>query len=145
MYSAVTPQVFSNNMAQKGEPRVTACKASDNWTSITFTPDYAKFGMEGLDVDMVALMRKRTYDLCGVVAKGMKVRICWQYCTCYCPSFTCALCNRTSLCACCILYADLIDASAAAAAILLLCRCYTVLAAAMAGRSKEFKPPEYSI
>lgn len=69
-------------MAQKGEPRVTACKASDNWTSITFTPDYAKFGMEGLDVDMIALMRKRTYDLCGVVAKGMKVSLCWEYCTC---------------------------------------------------------------
>lgn len=45
-------------------------------TCITFTPDLAKFGMEegGLEEDTVALMRKRVYDLAGVLGKTVKVR-----------------------------------------------------------------------
>ena len=54
-------------------PQVTACKASDNWTSITFQPDLAKFGMTVLEADTVALMRKRVYDLAGVLGKTVKV------------------------------------------------------------------------
>jgi len=38
-------QVFRANMSAKGEPVITACKATDNWTCITFKPDLAKFGM----------------------------------------------------------------------------------------------------
>jgi DNA gyrase/topoisomerase IV subunit B len=41
----VRPQVFRNNMSVKGEPVITACKSTDNWTCITFKPDLAKFGM----------------------------------------------------------------------------------------------------
>ena len=53
--------------------QVTACKASDNWTSITFSPDLAKFGMAHLEAHTVALMRKRVYDLAGVLGKTVKV------------------------------------------------------------------------
>ena len=66
-------QVFSDNMGSKSEPRITACKSSDNWTCIAFSPDLAKFGMEMLEQDTVALMRKRVYDLAGVLGKGVKV------------------------------------------------------------------------
>jgi DNA gyrase/topoisomerase IV subunit B len=38
-------QTFSNNMGSKTAPKITACKPSDNWTCITFTPDLAKFDM----------------------------------------------------------------------------------------------------
>lgn len=60
-------------MTVKGEPKITACKASDNWTSVTFKPDLAKFGMDHLEADTVALMRKRVYDLAGVLGKACKV------------------------------------------------------------------------
>lgn len=66
-------QVFNNNMSKKGDPKITSCKASDNWTSITFKPDLAKFGMETLENDVVMLMRKRVFDMAGVLGKTVKV------------------------------------------------------------------------
>ena len=60
-------------MGQKSNPTIKACKASENWTSVTFKPDLAKFGMSQLEEDAVALMRKRVYDLAGVLGKGVKV------------------------------------------------------------------------
>ena len=79
-------QVFRNNMQTKGEPKITTCKATDNWTSITFKPDLAKFGMETLEDDTVALMRKRVYDLAGVLGKTCKV------CACLCAAVLVAVC-----------------------------------------------------
>lgn len=61
-------------MTDKGEPKITACKASEDWTSITFKPDLAKFGMQCLEADTVALMRKRVYDMAGILGKTCKVR-----------------------------------------------------------------------
>ena len=52
--------------------QVSGCKSADNWTSITFKPDLAKFGMTHLEAHTVALMRKRTYDLAGVLGKTVK-------------------------------------------------------------------------
>ena len=66
-------QVFSKNMSNKEAPKVTPCKPTDNWTQITFKPDLAKFGMEALEEDTVALMRRRVYDLAGILGKGVKV------------------------------------------------------------------------
>ena len=66
-------QVFENNMSVKNEPEITACKATDNWTSITFAPDLSRFGMEELDEDLVALFRKRVYDMAGILGKTVKV------------------------------------------------------------------------
>lgn len=67
-------QTFRNNMSVKEAPKLGACKASDNWTCITFKPDLAKFDMLSLEDDTVALMRKRVYDMAGVLGKGVKVR-----------------------------------------------------------------------
>ena len=50
-------------MQNKGTPKVKDCKASDNWTCISFKPDLAKFGMTALDDDIVALMKRRVYDM----------------------------------------------------------------------------------
>ncbi|WIA35043.1 hypothetical protein OEZ86_003534 [Tetradesmus obliquus] len=66
-------QTFSSNMSVKSEPKITACKPSDNWTCITFQPDLAKFDMQELEADVVALMAKRVYDVAGVLNKGCKV------------------------------------------------------------------------
>ena len=66
-------QVFTNNMAAKSQPIIKTCKASENWTCVTFKPDLSKFGMSELEDDTIALMRKRVYDLAGVLGKGVKV------------------------------------------------------------------------
>ena len=60
-------------MSKKSEPKITSCKATDNWTSITFSPDLDKFGMETLEEHVVMLMRKRVYDMAGVLGKTVKV------------------------------------------------------------------------
>ena len=73
MYPGMRPQVFENNMSKKSVPKISACKATDNWTCVSFKPDLAKFGMETLEDDTVALMRKRVYDLAGIMPKGCKV------------------------------------------------------------------------
>jgi DNA topoisomerase-2 len=66
-------QVFSNNMSKIGKPVIKDCKATDNWTKISFKPDLVKFGMEELEEDICSLMRKRVYDAAGVLGKGAKV------------------------------------------------------------------------
>ncbi|GIL81030.1 hypothetical protein Vretifemale_10164 [Volvox reticuliferus] len=60
-------------MQRKGNPKITDCKASDNWTCITFKPDLSKFGMTELDEDVVSVLRRRVYDMSGVLGKGVKV------------------------------------------------------------------------
>jgi DNA topoisomerase II len=66
-------QVFSKNMTKKGDPKISACKATDNWTCVEFKPDFARFNMDSIEEDTVALMRKRTYDLSGVLGSTVKV------------------------------------------------------------------------
>lgn len=66
-------QTFTNNMSDKSKPKITSCKPKDNWTSVQFKPDFVKFGMDGMEEDTVALMRKRTYDLAGVLGSSVKV------------------------------------------------------------------------
>lgn len=44
------------------------------WLQITFKPDLARFGMEVLDDDIIDLMRRRVYDMAGVLGKQIKVR-----------------------------------------------------------------------
>lgn len=44
-------QVFKKNMTSRGAPQITDCKPTDNWTCITFQPDFERFGMETLEED----------------------------------------------------------------------------------------------
>ena len=65
-------QVFSKNMSEKGEPRLSPA-AKEDFTQITFKPDLAKFGMAQIDDDFEALVRKRVHDMAGC-CQGVKVR-----------------------------------------------------------------------
>ncbi len=65
-------QTFSSNMSVKGKPVLKPAK-KDTFTCVTFKPDLAKFGMIVLEEQTVSLMRKRVYDLAGVLGKGVKV------------------------------------------------------------------------
>ncbi|RUP45793.1 hypothetical protein BC936DRAFT_147722, partial [Jimgerdemannia flammicorona] len=58
-------------MSKKTSPKITTANKED-FTRITFKPDLAKFGMETIDDDLEALLKKRVYDLAGCV-KNIKV------------------------------------------------------------------------
>ncbi|KAI7839009.1 hypothetical protein COHA_007248 [Chlorella ohadii] len=65
-------QTFSKNMTKKGEPVITDCGKDENWTCITFYPDLERFGMAELEEETVQLMRKRVYDMAGILGKTVK-------------------------------------------------------------------------
>lgn len=68
-------QVFKNNMSEKGKPKITENKKGEEWTKITFKPDFERFGMpDGIDSDTESLLMKRVYDMAGTVA-GVKVQL----------------------------------------------------------------------
>ncbi len=58
-------QTFSKNMQSHSKPSIT--KGKTDFTKITFKPDFARFGMEGIDDDHEALLMKRVYDMAGTV------------------------------------------------------------------------------
>lgn len=64
-------QTWKNNMSSMGKASITANKDND-YTKVTFTPDFPKFGMERIDDDFEALLKRRVYDLAGTL-RGVKV------------------------------------------------------------------------
>ncbi|KAJ3340537.1 DNA topoisomerase 2 [Gonapodya sp. JEL0774] len=89
-------QVFRNNMSDKSEP-VIGSQSSMEGTKITFKPDFAKFGMVGIDDDLMSLLQKRVLDMCATV-RNVKVQLNGQSIRCkdfksYCELY---LRNRSS-------------------------------------------------
>lgn len=66
-------QTWTDNMSKMGQADITANKG-DDFTKITFFPDFAKFGMTGMDDDFEALVKRRVYDLAGT-CKGVSVKL----------------------------------------------------------------------
>ena len=64
-------QVWTKNMSKMGKASITSNKG-DDYTKITFTPDFTKFKMDGMDDDFEALVKRRVYDLAGT-SRGVKV------------------------------------------------------------------------
>lgn len=64
-------QRYSKNMSEKEEPVIKSYFKED-FTKITFKPDLKRFGMDGLEDDILSLMYKRVYDLAGIL-KNVKV------------------------------------------------------------------------
>ncbi|OBT66159.1 hypothetical protein VE03_05077 [Pseudogymnoascus sp. 23342-1-I1] len=64
-------QTWTDNMSKMGKAKITANKSAD-FTRITFTPDWEKFQMDGIDDDFEGLVKRRVYDLAGTV-KGVSV------------------------------------------------------------------------
>ncbi len=59
-------QVYRDNMKSVGKAEITRCDAKTDYTCITFVPDLARFRMDSMDADTVALLCKRVYDIAGV-------------------------------------------------------------------------------
>lgn len=65
-------QTWTNNMTKMGKAKITAAKG-DDYTKVTFKPDYSKFGMDGMDDDFEALVKRRVYDLAGTAKVAVKL------------------------------------------------------------------------
>lgn len=66
-------QTWTDNMGKMGKAKITSNK-SDDYTKVTFKPDFSKFGMDGIDDDFEALVKRRVYDLAGT-CHGVKVAL----------------------------------------------------------------------
>ena len=66
-------QEFNNNLDEICKPSITKCKTKP-YTKITFKPDYKRLGINGLTPDIVALLKKRTYDVAAITDKNLKVK-----------------------------------------------------------------------
>lgn len=60
-------QTWTDNMLKVSKPKITKVKNKREYTKITFVPDLAKFQMTALDEDILSVLRRRVYDLCGTV------------------------------------------------------------------------------
>ncbi|KAK3070650.1 DNA topoisomerase 2, partial [Teratosphaeriaceae sp. CCFEE 6253] len=65
-------QTWKKNMSDMGKAKIEPAKGTDDYTKITFCPDFAKFGMDNMDDDFEALVKRRVYDMAGTCA-GVKV------------------------------------------------------------------------
>jgi len=74
-------QEFKDNLDTICEPKITKASKTKPYTKITFKPDYQRLGIncltEGscpLTQDMIALLKKRVYDISAVTDKTIKVK-----------------------------------------------------------------------
>lgn len=68
-------QVFKNNMSEKSKPEIKKFSGKD-YTCVTFKPDLARFKMDFMDDDTVALLSKRVCDIAGTnTAAGAKLGV----------------------------------------------------------------------
>ena len=65
-------QTWTANMSTKTKPKITKNSRGEEFTRVTFKPDFKRFGMECIDDDTLSLLKKRVYDMCGTV-KDVKV------------------------------------------------------------------------
>ena len=65
-------QTWTNNMSKMGKAKILKNGRGEEYTRVTFKPDLKRFGMETIDDDTVALLKKRVHDLAGTV-KDVKV------------------------------------------------------------------------
>jgi len=63
------------------KPSITKCKTKP-YTRVSFKPDYQRLGLSGLTEDMMALFKKRVYDISAVTDKSIKVKFNGQVVPC---------------------------------------------------------------
>ena len=66
-------QIFEKNMDVIHPPDVKACTKKP-YTSVSFEPDYKRFGLKELTPMMISLFQRRIYDIAGVTSKDVKVK-----------------------------------------------------------------------
>ena len=65
---------FTNNMTKHSSPIInTKYKGNEDYTQVTFEPDFKKFNMKELSEDMLSLLMKRVYDVAGTTPQRINV------------------------------------------------------------------------
>lgn len=67
-------QTWTDNMSKMGKASITSSARTDDYTLVTFYPDFGKFGMKEMDEDFEALVKRRVYDMAGT-CKDVKVTL----------------------------------------------------------------------
>ncbi|KAG8741551.1 DNA topoisomerase 2 [Ceratobasidium sp. 414] len=65
-------QTWTDNMSKPGKAKITKNPRGEEYTKVSFKPDFKRFGMDGIDEDTAAVLRRRVYDMAGTV-KNIKV------------------------------------------------------------------------
>ena len=66
-------QEYHNNLDNISPPVITKVpKTTKPYTKVSFRPDYARLGVQGLTHDMLALLKKRVYDIGAVTDHSIK-------------------------------------------------------------------------
>ena len=65
-------QEFHNNLDKIDPPKITKISASKPYTKVSFKPDYQRLGIQGLTRDMLALLKKRVFDIGAVTDHSIK-------------------------------------------------------------------------
>ena len=66
-------QEYHDNLNTIDAPKITKCKRKP-YTKIVFKPDFARMKISGFSPEMLALFKKRVYDISAVTAKNVKVK-----------------------------------------------------------------------
>ena len=63
-------QRWAANMSERSEPEISTLKKkrAKDFTAVTFTPDLARFGLDSLPPDMLAILRRRVYEAAATAA-----------------------------------------------------------------------------
>jgi len=67
-------QEFKDNLDIIEPPKISKASKAKPYTKITFKPDYHKLGIDGLTPDIIALLKKRVYDISAITEKCIKVK-----------------------------------------------------------------------
>ena len=67
-------QEFKDNLDTICPPKITKAAKTKPYTKIVFKPDYHRLGINGLSSDLIALLKKRVYDISAVTDKMLKVK-----------------------------------------------------------------------
>lgn len=73
-------QEFHTNLTTIDKPSVTKCKVKP-YTKVSFKPDYTRLGIPGMSPDMLALLRRRAYDVAAITDKTVKVKLNGEWLT----------------------------------------------------------------
>ena len=66
-------QEFHDNLDRIDPPKITkVATTAKSYTKVTFRPDYKRFGINGITPDMLALLRKRIYDIGAITDHSIK-------------------------------------------------------------------------
>ena len=69
-------QVWEDNMTVVNKPKIVASKGK-SYVSVSWTPDFGRFGLADINSDLVGVFRRRASDLAMTVGKEVKVH--WKH------------------------------------------------------------------